>query len=82
MDNSTGAFNVGYRTFSKGSFSWSPEVKVSQFRSGYSYVTSSGFAFPYGDYFLMTLDSAGIVHLAWGEGPNYTGPGNVLYSHD
>jgi BNR repeat-like domain len=81
MDNRTGAYNVWYRTSSDGGQTWSAEVKVSQFRSGYSYETRQGFAFPYGDYLTMFLDSAGHVQLAWGEGPDWSGPGNTLYAH-
>ena len=34
---------------------------------------------PKGDYFVLALDPKNGVHIAWGEGPNYSGPGNVLY---
>jgi len=80
MDNRTGAYNVWYRSSSDGGQTWSAEVKVSGFRSGYSYVTAQGFAFPYGDYITVALDPKGHVHIVWGEGPNYGGPGNVLYA--
>src|SRR5207247_6405034 len=80
MDNRTGAYNVWYRSSSDGGQTWSAEVKVSGFRSGYSYVTAQGFAFPYGDYITVALDSKGHVHIVWGEGTNYGGPGNVLYA--
>src|SRR5439155_739695 len=36
MDNRTGAYNVWYRSSSDGGQTWSAEVKVSGFRSGYS----------------------------------------------
>lgn len=81
MDNRTGAFNVWYRSSSDGGQSWSSEVRVSAYRRGYAYVTADGFAFPYGDYFILDLDPKGVVHLAWGEAPDYIGPGNVLYAH-
>ncbi len=80
MDNRTGAYSVWYRTSSDGGQSWSAEIRVSQFRTGYSYVTSQGFAFPYGDYLTLTLDPKGHVQLAWGEGPSWGGPGNTLYT--
>jgi hypothetical protein len=80
MDNRTGAYNVWYRSSTDGGHTWSAEVKVSQFREGYSYVTTQGFAFPYGDYITLALDPTGHVQLAWGEGPNWVGPGNTLYS--
>ncbi len=81
MDNRTGTYNVWYRSSSDGGKSWGSEVKVSQFRTGYKYVTQQGFAFPYGDYYVLDLDPKGTVHIAWGEGPDWVGPGNVLYSH-
>ncbi len=80
MDNRTGAFNVWYRSSADGGASWSPEIRVSAFRSGYSYVTADGFGFPYGDYYILDLDPRGVVHIVWGEGPDYLGPGNVLYA--
>ena len=45
-------------------------------------MTADGFAFPYGDYYILDLDPRGVVHMAWGEGPDYIGPGNVLYAHN
>lgn len=80
MDNRTGAYNLWYRTSSDGGATWSSEIQVSKFRTGYPYVTSQGFAFPYGDYITMALDPAGHVQLAWGEGPSWSGPGNTLYA--
>ncbi len=81
MDNRTGAYNVWYRSSADGGSTWSAEIQVSAFRSGYAYVTRQGFAFPYGDYITLALDPNGNVQLAWGEGPDYNGPGNTLYSH-
>jgi len=80
MDNRTGAFNVWYRRSTDGGRTWSAEVQVSAFRNGYPYVTAQGFAFPYGDYITLVLDPKGRVHIAWGEGPSWVGPGNVLYA--
>ena len=81
MDNRTGAFNVWYRSSSNGGASWSTEAQVSQYAAGFPYITSQGFAFPYGDYITLALDPAGHVQMAWGEGPSYAGPGNVFYAH-
>ena len=80
MDNRTGAYNVWYKSTSNGGASWSSEVQVSQYAAGFSYITSQGFGFPYGDYFVLDLDSAGHVYMVWGEGPGYNGPGNVFYA--
>ncbi len=81
MDNRTGGYNVWYRSSSDGGGTWSNSVQVSQYASGYSYSSSKGYGFPYGDYFILDLDSSGHVQIAWGEGPNYGGPGNVFYAH-
>ncbi len=81
MDNRTGAFNVWYTSSTDGGASWSTEVQVSQYVTGYSYITAAGFAFPYGDYTTIDRDPGGHVELAWGEGPSYLGPGNVFYAH-
>lgn len=64
-----------------GGGSWSPDVQVSQYTAGYAYITSAGFAFPYGDYTTLNLDSGGHAYLAWGEGPSYVGPGNCFMAH-
>lgn len=82
MDNRTGAYNVWYRSSSDGGQTWARELQISQVRSGYGYVTPEGFAFSYGDYFVLNLDPKGTVHIAWGEGPSFNGPGNVLYAHN
>lgn len=81
MDNRTGAYNVWYLSSANRGASWSSDVQVSQFLSGTSYITANGFAFPYGDYTTLNLDPSGHVFLAWGEGPNYLGPGNVFVAH-
>ncbi len=81
MDNRTQAYNVWYRSSSNSGSSWSSEVQVSQSMAGYSYITKQGFAFPYGDYYVLDLDPSGTVHVAWCEGPSYAGPGNVFYAH-
>ena len=70
MDNHTGMFNVWYTSSSDGGIHWSSETQVSQYIPGYAWITEQGFAFPYGDYFILDLDPAGHMHLTWGEGPD------------
>ena len=82
MDNRTGAYNLWYRSSPDGGASWSADAQVSQYVVGYPQITSAGFAFPYGDYTTLNLDPTGRVFLAWGEGINYAGPGNVFVAHD
>ena len=79
MDNRTGLFNTWYRSSSDGGRSWSEEVQVSQFARGFVYKVRDGYAFTYGDYYGIAWDGSS-VHIAWGEGPDYIGPGNVWYA--
>ena len=78
MDSRTGRFGTWYRTSSDGGRSWSAEVRISA-DLGYKYQSASGFEFTYGDYYGITWDGRN-VHIAWGEGPDYIGPGNVFYA--
>lgn len=77
MDMRTGSWNVYYRASSDGGATWSPEAQVSSYVPGYSYLTSTGFALPYGDYMSMAVDARGRAQMIWGEGPSYAGPGNI-----
>jgi hypothetical protein len=82
-DDPNGRWNVYYRSSSNGGTTWSPEARLSQFMPGYPYeyaTPAEGFAEPYGDYFELDIDGAGVTHAIWGEGPSYVGPGNVWYS--
>jgi hypothetical protein len=77
-------WNVYYRSSTTGGISWSNELQVSRFVTGYPYKLDTpldGFGQPYGDYFEMDIDQMGRTHMAWGEGPNYVGPGNVWYAN-
>ena len=79
QDNRTGLFNTWYRSSSDGGASWSTEVQVSRYARGFDYKERNGYNFTYGDYFGITWDGVQ-VHLAWGEGPDWIGPGNVWYA--
>jgi hypothetical protein len=81
-DTRTGGWNLFYRTSSDGGATWSGETQVSDFVPGYSYITSNGFGLPYGDYFSMSVDSAGSTQIAWGEAASYAGPGNIWTAHN
>jgi hypothetical protein len=52
-------------------------VRLSNLGSGAPYKTPSGFAFTYGDYFSMAVNSSGKAYVIWGEGPSYAGPGGT-----
>lgn len=81
MDMRTGAWNVFYRSsFDAGSHLFST-VRISSFVPGYPYLTQKGFSSPYGDYWQMTVDKDNTTQMAFGESPNYQGPGNIWISH-
>ena len=81
-DTRTGSWNLFYRSSSDGGASWSGETQVSGYVPGYSYITSTGFGLPYGDYFEMAVDDRGSTQLAWGEAGSYAGPGNIWTAHN
>jgi hypothetical protein len=79
MDNREGRFNVYYRSSSNAGNTFSAETIVNQ-NLGFRYQSDAGFKFTYGDYYGIAVDTRGGVHVAWGEGPDYVGPGNVFYA--
>ena len=79
QDNRTGRFNTWFRSSTDGGMTWGAEAQVSQFVSGFDYKTEDGYTFTYGDYYGIAWDGSH-VHIAWGEGPDYIGPGNIWYS--
>jgi hypothetical protein len=81
MDQRTGAWNVWYRASSSGGASFGAETRVSGYVPGYSYLTTSGFGLPYGDYFQLAVDDRGGTQAAWGESSGYAGPGNIWLAH-
>ena len=74
-------WNVFERSSSNGGATWSAEVKLSGIARGYDYILPSGFKFPFGDYFSMTIDDADASHVVWGAGRNYRSPGSIWYTH-
>jgi len=79
-NGSTTAWNTWYRRTINGGGSFSAAVRLSDLGSGAPYKTSAGYAFPYGDYFEMAVDSNGRNHVVWGEGTSYSGPGGTWYT--
>jgi len=80
MDNRLGAFNTYVRASSDSGMTWGGEIRVNA-DLGLPYQSAEGFGFTYGDYYGITRDPMGGVHLAWAEAPDYAGPGNVFYAH-
>jgi hypothetical protein len=72
-------WNTYYRSSKDGGLTWSAEVDVSTFVSGFDYIQPDGFGFPFGDYYEMDIDDQGNTHLIWGEGRHYLGPGSIWY---
>jgi hypothetical protein len=72
-------WNVYYRSSTDAGSTWSNEVDLSTFVSGYSYITSDGFDFPFGDYYEIDIDEQGTSHLVFGEALNYDSPGSIWY---
>jgi hypothetical protein len=52
-------------------------VRISDRGDGASYKHPAGFGDVYGDYGEMGITSTGAAIAAWGEGPDYIGPGGV-----
>jgi hypothetical protein len=80
MDERTnGWWNTYYRSSNNGGTTWTAEKDVTDFVSDYSYITSDGFRFPFGDYFEMDIDEQGVTHIIMGEGYSYDSPGSIWY---
>jgi Neuraminidase (sialidase) len=73
-------WNVYYRTSADGGSTWSGEIVLSSFVSGYDYIFTDGFRFPFGDYFDIDIDNKSHTQVAWGEGYNWLTPGDVWYT--
>lgn len=73
-------WNTYYRSSTNGGATWNAEEQISSPVQGYDYVLSSGFRFPFGDYFGLAIDSEGATQVVWGEGKDYKAPGSIWYS--
>jgi hypothetical protein len=74
-------WNTFYRSSTNGGATWSAEARISSYVAGYRYVRSSGFSFPFGDYFGIGIDNQGRTQAVWGEGLNFRSPGSIWYSN-
>jgi hypothetical protein len=74
-------WNTFYRASTNGGATWSTESQLSGPVRGYDYILPSGFLFPFGNLFSMTIDNVGATHVVWGEGRNFRSPGSIWYSH-
>lgn len=73
-------WNTWYRRTINGGSTWGAAVRLSDLTSGAPYKNANGYKFPYGDYFEIAVDGAGLNHILWGEGDSYTGPGGTWYT--
>ncbi len=76
----SGFWNTYYRSSTNGGASWSAEADISTFAAGYSYITTDGFRFPFGDYYEMDIDDQGNTQVIMGEGYSYDSPGSIWYT--
>ena len=72
-------WNVYFRSSTNGGSSWSAETDLSTYVTGYDYIFTDGFRFPFGDYYEMDIDEQGTNHLIFGEALNYDSPGSIWY---
>ncbi|HLF28526.1 MAG TPA: sialidase family protein [Anaerolineae bacterium] len=77
---STNAWNTWYRRTKNGGAVWNSAQRLSDLGSGAPYKAAAGYTFPYGDYFEIAVDAAGVAHVIWGEGESFTGPGGTWYT--
>ena len=81
LDARAGALcNTWPRTSTNGGASWSSETDLSTYVAGFGYIQPAGYAYPYGDYWELTIDGQGRTHAVWGEGLNYDSPGSIWYA--
>jgi hypothetical protein len=76
----TTAWNTWLRTTQNGGSTWTAAARLSDLGSGAPYKSAAGYRFPYGDYYEIAVDNAGVNHVIWGEGISYTGPGGTWYT--
>jgi hypothetical protein len=73
-------WNTWYKRTTNGGTNWSVDARISDLTSGAPYKSVNGYAFPYGDYGELDVDSNGRNHVIWGEGASYSGPGGTWFT--
>ena len=73
-------WNTIFRASTNGGATWADETQLSGPVRNYDYILSTGFRFPFGDFFSLAVDSDGTTHAAWGEGRDYKSPGSIWYT--
>jgi hypothetical protein len=78
--NGTTAWNTWYARSTDGGVTWSNPVQLSNLSNGASYKSSLGYEFPFGDYMGLSVNSAGVNFVIWGEGANVYSVGGTWYT--
>ena len=81
-DQSTGRWNVWYRTSPDLGATWTPAVQISDATSGAVYKKADGFVEFYGDYGEIAVASDGKTIATWGEGESWFGPGGTWFNRE
>ena len=75
-------WNTWFQTTTDGGTSWlDAPIQLSDLGDGAAYKRDVGYAFPYGDYFQLSVDGEGENHVIWAEGASWTGPGGTWWTH-
>ncbi len=75
-------WNTWYQRTEDDGTTWlSDPIKLSDLATGAPYKRDVGYAFPYGDYFDMSVDGEGVNHIIWAEGASWTGPGGTWWTN-
>jgi hypothetical protein len=82
MDDRNGIerWNTWFRSSTDCGATWSPDVRISDAKSGTGYTFARGFAADYGDYDEVAVTSTGETFAVWGAGYSYRGPGGTWYN--
>jgi hypothetical protein len=81
-DQSTGRWNVWYRTSPDLGATWTEAVQISDATSGAVYKKANGFVEFYGDYGEIAVTSTGETIATWGEGESWFGPGGTWFNRE
>ena len=84
QDNRNGpnAWNTWFSSSTDGGVTWSRDIRLSNLGSGGAYKHRDGYDFPFGDYFGLSVDSAGTDYVVWGEGSAVYVPGGTWFTRD
>lgn len=76
----TSAWNTWLRRTRDAGRTWDGIVRLSTREDGAPYKGQKGYRFPYGDYTNAASDADGRLHVIWGSGTSYNGPGGTWFT--